>query len=106
AVRTHVFARTGRFDVRETVVDDVGCIDQTIQTVIVDRAALELAGWRVVDGAPGTGTSGNDNGFLEPGERAQLELDVRNRGTALATGVLATVTQPQVVPGVQVTDAT
>jgi hypothetical protein len=48
------------------------------------------------------GGKGNANGFLDPGETAQIQITLANDGLGLATGVTATLSTT--MPGVTITD--
>lgn len=69
--------------------------------------ALTYVSSEIIDGIAGAGV-GNGNGIVDPGEEIDLEVDLRNDGTATATGVNAilstsdtyvTITDPSVTFG-------
>lgn len=84
--RTHVFQRAGTYAVTESIVDANGCGSTTTRMIEVGPNALRIEGVAILDGAPGSGTSGNENGFADPGERVRLVVTVRNAGPSTATG--------------------
>jgi PKD repeat protein len=89
---SHVYAVPGRYQVTQQVLDGNGCVGTLRREIVVADVELVIASVTFVDGAPGSGSRGNGNGFAEPGEVIELLVTVRNTGDETATDVTATVT--------------
>lgn len=101
---THVFPRAGTFTVSHVVTDDQGCMASETRPIVVETSSGIIEGFTLFDGQPGTGSLGNADGFADPGERIRVVVDVRNDGTATASGLVASLVNHQPDSLVTVTD--
>jgi PKD repeat protein len=93
-VRTHVFASVGTYLVQHFVTDSDGCGASESRLVDVTPEGLRVAGIRILDGQPGTDSTGNENGFPDPGERVIVLVDIVNESLSTAFGVTLSLTSP------------
>lgn len=84
-VRTHVYSSSGIYPVQLTITDGTGCSSSTTRLLSIGPSALQIVGVQVFDGQIGTGTSGNRDGFADPGEDVRLAVTIRNSSAATAT---------------------
>jgi len=103
---THVYPRPGTYSVTQQVLDGRGCTTTNVERVFVGTGEVAVAGLVVQDGESGTGTTGNTNGFAEPGESIGLLFDVENRGAQTVTDVQVSVAVVSPAAGVSVLRST
>jgi len=91
-LRTHVFPTPGIYSVQHFVTDSDGCGSFETRLVDVRPKGLRVAGIRILDGQSDTDSTGNENGFPDPGERVVLLVDILNESGSTAFGVTLSLT--------------